>query len=99
MTCHEDKLVIDDNKIVEILNDFYVNIIKRTTGIAPNNKKDDIDPDTSTTEIVSKIVDCYKNHPSVKYIKDNLKMDENVSFKKVSTNEILTELNNLNIHW
>ena len=53
-----------------IFNDFYVKIVQRITGIAP---KHDIDPDTSMTEIVSKIVNRYKKYSSVISIMTNFR--------------------------
>jgi hypothetical protein len=46
---------------------------------------------------VSKIVDHYKDHPSIKSIKDNFKIEDRFSFKEVTQNDIIKHLKNLNV--
>ena len=58
---NDDKIVTDQNKIVKILNDYYVNIIQITTCVVPSNIKDEIGSHLSNEELVAKIVDHYKD--------------------------------------
>ena len=55
--------------LIEILNDFYINIVEQTTGMKPSQdsflKTDSID------EQLDIIIGKYKAHPSIQKIKDN----------------------------
>ena len=58
-----DDLIKDDKQISNLFNDFFVNIIERSMGEKLVSK------DKSLEEIIS----TYKDHPSVKSIKEQLK--------------------------
>ena len=58
-------LIKDDKKISNLFNDFFVNIIERSTGKKPATSS----KDKSLEEIIS----TYKDHPSIKSIKEQLK--------------------------
>ena len=60
-----DDLIKDDKKISNLFNDFFVNIIERSTGKKPTASG----KDKSLEEIIS----SYKDHPSIKSIKEQLK--------------------------
>ena len=60
-----DDLIKDDKKISNLFNDFFVNIIERSTGKKPATSS----KDKSLEEIIS----TYKDHPSIKSIKEQLK--------------------------
>ena len=92
---NDDKIVTDGNKIVKILNDYYVNIVQITTGVVPSNIMDDIGSHLSNEELVAKIVDQYKDHPSIKSMKENCKIDCTFSFQEVSSDDVFRHLNNL----
>ena len=86
------KIVTDQNKIVKILNDYYVNIFQITT-VVPSNIKDEIGSHLSNEEHVAKIVDHYEDHPSIKSMKENCKIDCTFSFH-VSSDDVFTHLKN-----
>ena len=66
-----DDLIIDDNKISEILNQQYVNIVEISTGSAPTNLGDfDITNKESIIEYINKIISHFQEHPSIKIIKE-----------------------------
>ena len=90
---NDDKIVTDQNKIVKILNDYYVNIVQITTGVVPSNIKDEIGSHLSNEELVAKIVDHYKDHPSIKSMKENCKIDCTFSFQEVSSDDVFRHLN------
>ena len=91
---NDDKIVTDQNKIVKILNDCYVNIVQITTDVVPSNIKNDIGSHLSNEELVAKNVDQYKDHPSIKSMKENCKIDCTFSFQEVSSDDVFRHLNN-----
>ena len=60
-----DDLIKDDKKISDLFNDFFVNIIERSKGKKPTTSS----KDKSLEEIIS----TYKDHPSIKSIKEQIK--------------------------
>ena len=60
----------DEHILVEMFNNHYINIAEKSSGIPPNSIGNPMDPkqDKNTVE---KIIQHYKNHPSMKKIKNN----------------------------
>ena len=61
------KIITDTKKIVQVLNDHYINIVERSceekpTSVAKHNLL------TDDIKIVDHIVFYYKDHPSVRHI-------------------------------
>ena len=91
----DGKLITNENEIVEIFNEYFVNIVKSATGIAPKNIIDNIKNDISNSEVVYKIIENYKCHPSIIAINENLQIEDKFSFNTVSQDEILKHLKNI----
>ena len=67
-----NELISDDNKISEILNNQYINIVEISTGSAPKTLGEvNVSDKQSVIEYINKIVSHYNEHPSIKIIKDN----------------------------
>ncbi|MDP6888359.1 MAG: hypothetical protein QGG68_09375 [SAR324 cluster bacterium] len=64
-------LVSDEQQIAEIFNDQYVNIVEKTTGVPPVNVQNDGLDVENIMVTINKIVEKYKNHPSIKAIQEN----------------------------
>ena len=82
-----DTIIKDDKEIANIFNDLFVNIIERSTG-----KKIDT---SSKNESIENIIIKYKDHPSIKSIK-NLHSEKRFSMplaKEGNIERILTNLN------
>ena len=94
-----DDLIIDDNKISEILNQQYVNIVEISTGSAPTNLGDfDITNKESIIEYINKIISHFQEHPSIKIIKEQTQTLKLPIFKTPlaeieDINKILNDLN------
>ena len=73
----DNEIITDDQKLTEIFNDFYINIVEKSSGTKPCNIADTaaIDDDR---QIVGLILEKYKNHPSVLAIIQN--PDNQISF-------------------
>ena len=72
-----DKVISDTNEICNVLNDYFINIA--------NNIPVPLDINNLTTQGV---IDTYSNHPSIKCIKNNVKLQNYFSFKTVSPSQI-----------
>jgi len=65
------EMVTDEKKLAHIFNDQYINIVEKTTGNPPENVQNnglDID---NITETIHTIIEKFKEHPSIKAIKEN----------------------------
>ena len=83
-------MFIDQNELAEIFNDYFSNIVKITSRKDPKNKRNDFPPEISNISLV------LEKHPNVLCIKGNIKVDENFELTKVSCNDIIKHLKNLN---
>ena len=55
----------EDTKLADIFNDYYVNIVKHTTGQPPSDITNDLDAGVSVDQIVNKIVSKFLTHPGI----------------------------------
>ena len=86
MIIENDSLVTDDKKLATIFNDYYINIIEKSSGIKPNfiNYGDNI----NKKEIVENIVKNFENHPSIIKIKETNTNTDLFHFKEIEENDI-----------
>ena len=82
----EDTIITDLDKVCEVLNNFYVNVTK------------DIGPDDSirADDTIKDIIEQYKDHDSIKRIKENIDHTNRFSFSKVTSDEVLKIINKMN---
>ena len=66
----DNEIVTDDQKLTEIFNDHYINIVEKSSGTKPCNIADTAAVDDDR-QIVRLILEKYKNHPSVLAIIQN----------------------------
>ena len=76
----------DEHILVEMFN-HYINIVEKSSGIAPNSIGNPMDPkqDKNTVE---KIIQHYKNHPSIKKIKNNFLNSKPFDFPEPTVKDI-----------
>ena len=68
----DNEHITDDNKISQILNDQYINIVENSTGISINPLANyDLSNKDSIDGYIDKIIKIYENHPSIKMIKEH----------------------------
>ena len=86
MIIENDSLVTDDKKLATVFNDYYINIIEKSSGIKPNfiNYGDNI----NKKEIVENIVKDFENHPSIIKIKETNTNTDLFNFKEIDENDI-----------
>ena len=77
-----------------MFNNHYINIAEKSSGIAPNSIGNPMDPkqDKNTVE---KIIQHYKNHPSIKKIKNNFLNSKTFDFPEPTVKDINTIIKSL----
>ena len=90
-----DRIITDDSEIVHIFNDFYINIVKYSSGASPKSVADNLPPGSNLDKILTEISKIYQNHPSIKSIK-GMKFKKRFSLKRVSVTDVLKILNKIN---
>ena len=64
--------ITDDNKISQILNNQYINIVEQSTGKSPELLGNfDLSNKESIDKYIDNIIQHYKNHPSIQIINNN----------------------------
>ena len=90
-----NELITDEKVLVEMFNKHYINIVEKTSGLAPKCIGNPENP-TLDKETVHQIISHYEKHPSILKIKE-LKSNENsFDFPKATTEERNKIIKNLN---
>ena len=63
-------MITDEKKLVQLFNDYYINIIERSCGFKPEKIEFDIGS-SNKNEVLSSILDKYRNHSSIVKILKN----------------------------
>ena len=77
----------DEQVLVEMFNNHYINIVEKSSGLAPKSIGNSSDPDQDQYT-VQKIIKLYQNHPSIKKIKENFKNTITFDFPKPTVKDI-----------
>ena len=88
-------LIKDESVLVEMFNNNYINIVEKTSGIAPESLGDSSLPENDE-ETVNKILKHYGNHPSVSKIKHNQNETLNFDFPTAKVEDINKIIKSLN---
>ena len=98
----DEKMITDEKKLVQLFNDHYINIVERSCGFKPEKVEFDIGS-SNKNEVLSSILDKYRNHHSiVKILKNKNLQSSSISIpssswgSKITTEEINTILKSLN---
>ncbi len=84
----DDRIITNDNELVEAFNDHYINIVEKSSGKKPQNLGDKHKL-KSDKEIVQLILEKYANHPSILAIVQNPANDFSpFSFHEVQPGDI-----------
>ena len=83
------KIVSDERHLTEIFNEYYINIIKHSSGKNPVSIAETLESGSSYDKIIDEILAKYKDHPSITCIKINQIHTESFIFKLVNQNEVL----------
>ena len=81
---YNNEIITDENKLTEIFNEEYINVVERFTGNKPEVLSGRVSNDINS--LISEIVDKYHNHPSILKIKE-IGDDRQISFVFHEINE------------
>ena len=90
-----NQLVTQEEKLTEIFNEYYINIVKYSSGKEPENIADTLEFGSTVDQIITKIINIHKNHPSIKLIKKYTKNASQFAFKPTNETEILKLLKSI----
>ena len=93
-----DKIISEVSEVAETFNDYFVNIVKTTTGLSTTNIKDNLPSNTSNREVINAMIDNYREHPSIRKTNEFSKHVEPFSFNFVCQNEVNKYLKNVNVN-
>ena len=65
-------LINDEKILVEMFNKHYINIVQKTSGLAPKNLGNPLDSKLDE-KAICEIIENYRNHPSISKIKEIVK--------------------------
>ena len=92
----DGKILIDSKEVSEVLNTYFTDIVKITTGEEPRTTSCNRDG-VATDEIIEEIISRSKDHPSIKIIKSHIPQDDQkVSLKLATGNSIKKIIDKLN---
>ena len=86
------EIINDDVKIAEVFNEYFANI---TNELGLNEKKANLSLSENIEDPIEKAVHKYKNHPSIKKIKQQWSPQTLFEFRKVTTEDVATQLRKL----
>ena len=77
----------DEQVVVEMSNNHYINIVEKSSGNAPKSIGDPLDP-KQDSDAVQKIIQHYQNHPSIIRIKNNFTTSKPFNFPEPTVKDI-----------
>ena len=80
-------LIKDEKILVEKFNKHYINIVEKTSGIAPKDLRNPLDPKLDQ-KTIREIIENYLNHPSIIKIKEIVKEKPIFDFPEATTEDI-----------
>ena len=83
----KNEAVTEEQKLVHEFNVYYTNIVQNTTGRIPS-KVGAINQSLTDIEIVNRMIDSYKKHPSMKLIEENLSQKDSFHFANASARDV-----------
>ena len=88
-------LIKDEKILVEMFNKHYINIVEKTSGIAPKNLGNLLDP-KHDEKTIRETIENYRNHPSIINIKEIVKEKPILCFPEAITEDINRIIKSLN---
>ena len=90
-----NELIKDDKILVELFNNHYINIVEKTSGLAPNCIGYPENPNLDKSTVLD-IINKYKDHPSITKIKELGINKTSFEFPEATTEDINKIIRKLN---
>ena len=81
-------MITDPNKVVNVCNNYYINIVEITSGKAPPDMGKTMPPGALPTDTIDRILIEYANHPSIQAIAKMKVDNKTFTFKEVEVDQI-----------
>ena len=91
----KNETVTEEQKLVQEFNSYYTNIVQSTSGRI-SSKLGAINQSLADNEMVKRIIDSYKKHPSIKLIEENFSQKGSFQFVNASVRDINKIIRNIN---
>ena len=88
-------IVEDEQKLTKEFNSYYINIAKTPSGKAPMKLENNLDY-INDSLITKRIIEKYKNHPSIKAIQDTFPVKKEFKIEEAKVEQINKILRNIN---
>ena len=85
----------DEQKLTKEFNFSYINIAKKTPGKPPMKLENNLDY-INDSLITKRIIEKYKNHPSIKAIQDTFPMKKKFKIEEANIEQLNKILRNIN---
>ena len=92
MLVEKDSLITKDEEIANILNDHYINIVEKSSGLKPSEIN--YDKVTDKRILINNIIEKFCDHPSITNIKNE--NSDIFVFKKINESDIIKIFKELN---
>ena len=89
----EDKIISDDNEVACTLNNFFEKAVSSLDIVEPIQHLNDC---SEIEDPIDAIIAKFSNHPSIKNIKQHVKITSSFKFRKAQLSEIEDEIDKLN---
>ena len=90
-----NELIKDDKILAELFNNHYINIVEKTSGLAPNCIGNPENPNLDKLTVLD-IINKYKDHPSINKIKELGINKTSFEFPETTTEDINKIIRKLN---
>ena len=81
-------MITDSDEVVNIFNNYYINIVETTSGKVPSDIRKTMPPGALPTDIIDEILIEYANHPSIEAIRETKIDNEIFTFKQVGVDQV-----------
>ena len=88
-------IVEDEQKLTKEFNSYYTNIAKTTSGKPPMKLENNLDY-INDSLITKRVIEKYKNHPSIKAIQDTFSVKKEFKIEEAMVEQINKTLRNIN---
>ena len=91
----EDNVVTDEQKVAELLNDYFIDAVQNLEIDTFYRKEIVEDPEESQNDKISRILKQYESHPSIVMIKNKIKITKKFKFEDINEDDMFKRIASL----